>query len=93
MTRTKFIKQRVAKLHSAVSAVRPPLDIESVAEHCGLSVERVARLDRGARAQYLPDSARIQVLDSLAPTAARFAVAHEIGHADLGLVPNQVVDG
>lgn len=83
MIRTKFIKQRVANLHLAVGAVRPPVNVESVADHCGLSLERAARLDRGARAQYLPDSAQIQVLDSLAPTAARFAVAHEIGHADL----------
>ena len=84
MIRTKFIKQRVTKLHRAVGAVRPPLNIALVAQHCGLSIERVARLDRGVRAQYLADSARIEVLDSLAPTAERFAVAHEIGHADLG---------
>jgi len=78
-----LIKKRVAALHAAVAATRPPLNLSAVAEHCGLDVERVTRLDQGARAQYRPRFARIDVLDSLSRAAARFALAHELGHADL----------
>lgn len=84
MIRTPLIKKRVSALHAAVGALAPPLDVAAVADHLGLDIERVGRLDRGARAQYRPRFARIDVLDSLSEAAQRFAVAHEVGHVDLG---------
>jgi Zn-dependent peptidase ImmA (M78 family) len=81
--RKPLIKKRVAALHAAVGAVRPPVDVRAVAEHCGLDIKPVNQLDRGARAQYRLRFARIDVLDSLSDAAARFAIAHEIGHAEL----------
>lgn len=80
MIRAALARKTAEEELSAIGALRPPTDLEAIAERNGLRILRQRPLAPGVRAQLQPAAGLIEVA-ALGPVVERFAIAHEIGHA------------
>lgn len=76
-------RQRARALLQQLRITQLPVDVEGVAQACGLVVEYVAR-GKGFNGRLLRKRMVIEVEQSIHPHRQRFTISHEIGHYVLG---------
>lgn len=92
--RRLVVAERARRLLSEAGITRPPVPVESIADHLGIPIVRDPLPGQDVSGFYLRQGERqvIGVNSAHAPVRQRFTIAHEIGHAVLAEQDHLYVD-
>ena len=83
MDERRKVENTANEFMASHNAIRPPVDVENLANKLGLRVERVEFDDDRKEGYIDPTTKLLAINKQLSPRRARSVIAHEIGHIEL----------